>query len=320
MNRVLVTGGTGFVGANLARRLLRDGHEVFLLARAGYKAWRVDGIRRDVRVLAGDLENPEAVSRAVVEARPAWVFHLAAHGAYPSETDVARIVAVNVLGTANLIAACRGVDVEALVHAGSSSEYGFRDAAARETDRLEPNSPYAVAKAAATHLCRLAARERGRRMPTLRLFSAYGPYEEPSRLVPTLIREGLRGSLPVLVNPSVARDFVYVDDVVEAFVAAAERSSREDPGAVYNLGTGVQTTVREAVEVARRMLKIQVEPQWGTMPNRLWDTSVWVADNRKIRAELGWQARHTFEEGFRKTVEWFGRNPQLSTGSEQRTG
>ncbi len=148
-------------------------------------------------------------------------------------------------------------------------------------------------------------------MPTLRLYSAYGPYEEPSRLVPTLIREGLRGRLPVLVDPSVARDFVYVDDVVDAFLAAAARSSRDDPGAVYNVGTGRQTTVQEAVEVARRMLDVAVEPQWGTMPNRLWDTSVWVADNRKICAELGWRPRHTFEEGFRKTVAWFAQNPAL---------
>ncbi len=141
MNRVLVTGGTGFVGANLARRLLGEGHEVSLLARAGHKTWRVDEIRHDVRLLAADLEDFESVRRAVAEARPSWVFHLAAHGAYPSETDVARIVGVNVLGTANLVAACRGEEVEAFVHAGSSSEYGFRDEAPREADRLEPNSP-----------------------------------------------------------------------------------------------------------------------------------------------------------------------------------
>jgi len=319
VQRVLVTGGTGFVGANLARRLLAGGHEVYLLARERHKTWRLEGIRPDVRLLEADLEDAEGVRRAVAEARPAWVFHLAAHGAYPAETEVARIVAVNVLGTANLLGACRAHDVEAFVHAGSSSEYGFRGEAPRETDRLEPNSPYAVAKAAATHLCRLAARESGRRVPTLRLYSAYGPYEEPTRLIPTLIREGLRGRLPVLVDPSVARDFVYVDDVVEAFLAAAARSSREDPGAVYNLGTGVQTSVGEAVEVARRALGISAEPRWGTMANRRWDTSVWVADNRRIREELGWAPRHAFDEGFSKTLEWFRKNPEIHAAASQGT-
>lgn len=319
MNRVLVTGGTGFVGANLARRLLHEGHEVFLLVRSGHKTWRLEGIRRDVRLLAVDLEDREGVRRAVAETRPAWVFHLAAYGAYPEETDVARILATNALGTAHLVEACMEADVEAVVHTGSSSEYGFREQAPSEAQRLEPNSVYAVSKAAATHFCRLAARERGRRVPTLRLYSAYGPYEEPSRLVPTLIREGLRGRLPVLVDPAVARDFVYVEDVVDACLAAATRSSREDPGAVYNVGTGVQTTVKQAVDVARRALAIEAEPQWGTMPNRRWDTSSWVADNRRIREDLAWEPRHTFEEGFRKTVAWYQANPDLSSGASQGT-
>ena len=320
MKRALVTGGTGFIGSNLTRRLLADGHEVSLLVRSGYRPWRIEPIRRDVRLLEVALADPDSIRRALAQTRPAWVFHLAAYGAYPSQNDLPRMVETNVIGTANLIGACRSSGVEALVHAGSSSEYGFQDGAPGEAERLEPNSHYAVSKAAATHLCRQAARESGCWIPTLRLYSVYGPYEEPTRLIPTLIREGLRGHLPPLVNPEIARDFVYVDDVLDAFLAAAAEGRRDDPGAVFNVGTGVQTRVEEVVEVARASLKIAAEPEWGTMPDRRWDTSVWVADIRRIREQLGWEPRHTFAAGFRRTVEWFMRwsRPPDAAGEEQK--
>jgi dolichol-phosphate mannosyltransferase len=312
VKRVLVTGGTGFVGSNLARRLLADGHEVHLLVRSGHRPWRIEEIRRDVRLLEADLADSDAVRRALTESRPAWVFHLAAYGAYPSQTELPRIVEANVLATAHLIEASRTAGVEAFVHAGSSSEYGFRDRAPGESDRLEPNSVYAVSKAAATHLCRQAARESGSWMPTLRLYSVYGPYEEPTRLIPTLIREGLRGRLPPLVNPEIARDFVYVDDVLEAFLAAASRPRRDDPGAVYNVGTGVQTRMRDVVDLARRTFAIAGEPQWETMPNRRWDTAVWIADIRKIAEQLDWKPRHSLASGFQRTVDWYSQRPALA--------
>jgi nucleoside-diphosphate-sugar epimerase len=118
----------------------------------------------------------------------------------------------------------------------------------------------------------------------------------------------LRGDLPPLVDPEVARDFVYVDDVVEAYLLAATVRTAEW-GPIYNLGSGVQTKLREAVAVAREVMGIAAEPVWSTMPNRKWDANVWVSDNRRIRAELGWQPRHTFAEGFRLTRDWFRPGP-----------
>jgi dolichol-phosphate mannosyltransferase len=167
-----------------------------------------------------------------------------------------------------------------------------------------------VTKASATLFCRHTAQSRRVHLPTLRLYSVYGPYEESTRLVPTLVVRGLRGELPPLVNPDVARDFVYTEDVNDAFVLAATAPGQES-GAVYNLGTGVQTSLRDAVDVARRVLGVAAEARWGTMPDRRWDTTVWVADNRKACDELGWRPRHTFEQGLRQLVGWFRENPSL---------
>jgi nucleoside-diphosphate-sugar epimerase len=318
VKRAIVTGATGFVGANLARRLLRDGHEVHLLVRAGHSPWRIEALRGSVSVHEIDLTDRGATGAALARIRPQWVFHLAAHGAYPSQTDLDEMVRTNIVGTMSLVRACLETGFEAFVHAGSSSEYGFKDHPPAESERLDPNSHYAVTKATATLFCRHTSLAHDVAISTLRLYSVYGPYEEPTRLVPTLVVRGLRGELPPLVRPDIARDYVHVNDVIEAFVLTAQGAPER--GAVYNVGTGVQTSLARVVDVARGALGIGVEPEWGTLPPRRWDTAVWVADARRIRSSLGWEPRYDFAEGFRRTVEWLTGHPTIHALYRRRLG
>ncbi|MCC6801973.1 MAG: NAD-dependent epimerase/dehydratase family protein [Anaerolineae bacterium] len=310
MKRVLVTGGTGFVGANLARRLLGDGHDVHLLVRPGYRGWRIDSIRDSIRLHVAELGDKAQLAGLVEAVQPEWVFHLAAYGAYSTQTNLDRMIQTNLIGTVNLVEACLRVGFDAFVNAGSSSEYGLKDHAAAEDEWVDPNSHYALTKVSATQFCRYTALAQGVHLITLRLYSAYGVYEEPTRLMPTLIVNGLDGGLPPLVNPDIARDYVYIDDVCDAFVLAASQPDPQ-PGAVYNLGTGIQTTLGEVVAVARDVMQIDAEPQWGTMPDRKWDTSVWVADPRRIKQALNWQPRFGFEAGFRAMVDWLRSDSQM---------
>jgi UDP-glucose 4-epimerase len=319
MKRAVVTGATGFIGANLARRLLRDGHEVHLLVRPEYSSWRIDGIRDSIRLHEVNLADSESLERLLHTIHADWIFHLAAYGAYPSQIDWRQMIGTNVLGTANLLDASLASGFEAFVNTGTSSEYGFKDHAPGEEESLDPNSHYAVTKAAATMHCRYVALSRHVHVATLRLYSAYGPYEEPVRLMPSVIVRGLGGELPPLVNPDVARDYVHVDDVCEAYLLAATARS-DEPGVVYNIGAGIQTTLSEVVETARRVMRIEAEPRWGTMANRQWDTSIWVADNRKAMAQLGWKPRHTFTQGFTAVVNWFSENPALQAFYRKRQG
>ena len=175
---------------------------------------------------------------------------------------------------------------------------------------MEPNSAYAVAKASATMLCRHVAEADGLNVCTLRLYSAYGPWEEPKRLVPALAVEGLHGRFPPLVAPQTARDFVWVGDIVDAYLLAA-RTVHTEPGAVYNVGTGTQTTVGEAAEIARDVLEIDARPSWGSMPARMWDTDRWIADSSKIRDRLGWWPTRTFREGFTELASWLRAQPDV---------
>ena len=121
---------------------------------------------------------------------------------------------------------------------------------------------------------------------------------------------GRRGTFPPLVDPRTARDFVEVGDVTRAYLLAAGSASHE-PGGVYNVGSGIQTTVAEAVAIARRTLGIPVEPEWQSMAPRCWDTQTWVANIARVREHLRWHPTRSVSEGFQAMVEWFNANPQL---------
>ena len=308
--RVVVTGAAGFIGANLARRLVRDGHEVHLLLRPAETSWRLAAIGDDVFCHQIDLRDGEHLARIVGAIDPGWVFHLAAYGAYSSQRDVQKIVTTNYNGTVNLVEACLETGFESFVSAGTSSEYGYKDHAAVETELAEPNSYYAATKAAATLYCRFVAQSQGRHISTLRLYSVFGPWEDPTRLLPRLIVCGLRGELPPLAAPTIARDFVYVDDAVEAFVQAASVHG-DDPGPVLNVGTGVQTTLGQLVEIARDQFQISAEPRWGSMHNRQWDTQTWVADSARIQSSIGWKPAFELQEGLREFTNWLTSDPDV---------
>jgi nucleoside-diphosphate-sugar epimerase len=302
--RTLLTGAAGFVGAVLTRRLLAAGHEVHALLRPGSDAWRLKDVLPEVRRVDVDLRDLDAVKSAAAAARPDAIFHLAAHGAYPFQTDPSAIIETNFLGTWNLLKATAGLDYQVFVNTGSSSEYGFKDYAMRETDLLEPNSYYSVAKCAQTLLCQHFAHVEKKPITTFRLFSAFGPWEEPTRLVPTLIRRCLRGEALKLVPRETARDFVFVDDVVDAYLAIDKLAALS--GEIVNIGTGVQSTVGDVVDAVLRHTGARVECHWGAMQPRIWDAKTWVGDCTKSMRLLGWRPRTSLDEGLRQTVAWMG--------------
>lgn len=301
--RVLMTGATGFVGANLARRLLSDGHDLHLLVRREASFWRLDGLLDSVRCYDANLQDRDAVARAVAQIRPEWIFHLAVHGAYSYQTDRQEIYRSNLLGTANLLEACEQTDFALFVNTGSSSEYGFKAYPPAEDDLPQPNSDYAVSKVAATLLCGHTARRLARPVITLRLYSVYGDYEEPRRLIPRLLRLGMERRWPPLVSPQIARDFVYVGDVVDAYLTVTQAPDMAFD-AVYNIGSGTQTRLGGIVQIVRDLCAIEAEPVWNNMEKRVWDTDVWVGNVEKAARELGWTAPTSLQAGLSATMAW----------------
>jgi UDP-glucose 4-epimerase len=300
---VLVTGASGFIGAGLVRRLLAEGLAVHVVLRPEAQLWRLAGVLDRLTVHHADLLDAEATAAVIAAVRPAVVLHLAAYGAYESQADGGRILETTVLAGHRLLAASVASGVAVFVNAGSSSEYGYKDEPMGETDRLEPNSVYAVGKAAMTHLCSLIGRTQEKTaITTLRLFSVYGPWEEPTRLIPTLLRR-TRAGLPLeMVSPTIARDYVYLDDALDAFLALPTLATLR--GEVLNIGSGVQTTLQEVVELVQEVLGRRTDVRWGAMSPRRWDTSCWQAAPQRALERLGWRARRSLREGLALTAAW----------------
>lgn len=300
---VFLTGASGFVGANLARRLIRDGTETHALVRDPARAWRLRDLSDHFHIHQGDLRDADRLRTLVGDIRPRVIFHLAAEGGYERVRNSREAFEINLLGTIGLMDACMAEAPAVFVQAGTSSEYGPSTLPMREDAPLHPASGYAIAKAAATWHGQLLARERGVPVITLRVFSAYGPWEAPERFIARLMLRLLDDDLPPLVAPDTARDFIHVDDVVEAFLLASARPDLA--GEVFNVGTGQQRTIREVVETALSLSGVRRQPQYESMPGRCWDTSQWVADTARAQSILRFRAARDLRQGLADTWAWF---------------
>ena len=300
---IWVVGASGFIGAKLFFSLARLRNDVFAVSRQAESSWRLLHCPYGNRITL-DITVAAEVDAAVKKHRPRTIFNLSAYGAYERQSAVRRIHEVNYTGTLNLIQSLGEAGCDVFVQAGTSSEYGLNCAAPAESAELQPNSDYAVSKVATSYL--LGYYGRTKRFPCthLRLYSVYGPWEERDRLIPTLVRHGLQGQYPPLVNPAISRDFLYVDDATRAFVQAALTSCRQTPGRSYNIGTGVKTTLGEVAETARGVFALATPPVFGSMPERKWDLPDWYGDPRRAQAELGWSSRVAFRDGLAATAAW----------------
>jgi len=304
--RFLITGSSGFIGSVLLRTLLRKGAKVDIILRKESKTWRIEDLLSQVNVYYSDLSSLSNLKKIIKKSKPKIIYHLATHGAYSSQNDANQIIQTNILGTWNLLQACNEINYKLFVNTGSSSEYGFKEFAMRETDLVEPASYYAVTKCAQTLLCSHIAKQEKKPIVTLRPFSVYGPFEEPNRLVSTLMTSLLRDKKMNLVSPTIARDYIYVDDMVSAFLKV--NSLAQNSGEYFNIGTGMQTTIKEIVRKSSQISGKDGRFVWGGLSNRKWDANIWVGDISKAKKLLGWQPKYSLEAGLSKTWEWFGKN------------
>ena len=299
---ILVLGGSGFVGANLLHAIAAVREDV-VGTTTRLPAWRFDGLApRNFRQV--DLLVNSNLDALLAEIKPRTILDCVAHGAYSFETNSELIYQTNFNFISRLMERLDGRQIACYVHAGSSSEYGDNAAAPSELDSTAPNSEYAVSKVAAANLIYFWGKKKNFPCCNLRLYSVYGPYEDSSRLIPNVIRKGVEGGYPDFVDPDISRDFVYADDVTEAFIDAALNLREEDYGESFNIGSGVKTSIREVASVAQEIFGIEEAPSF-TMPQRRWDLADWYANPRKANERIGWEARTGFREGLARTIEWY---------------
>jgi nucleoside-diphosphate-sugar epimerase len=300
--KVLVTGGAGFIGHHLARRLVEDGHDVRVLDNfaTGSRA-RLEGL--DVDVVEGDLRSYERAHNAVRGAE--LVFHLGALPSVPrSMQDPLTTSAVNVEGTLNVLLAARDESVRRVVFASSSSVYGANPALPKREDHQPlPVSPYGVSKLAAEHYCRAFTNVYGLETVSLRLFNVFGPGQDPlsqyAAVVPRFITAFSAGESPVIYGDGTqTRDFTYVADVIEAFIAAS--GSESAAGEVINIAAGNETSVAALAEVVADLVGSTTEPRFE--PVRLGEITRSTADRSKAAELLAWTPSWTLPDALMECI------------------
>lgn len=300
---IFVFGASGFIGANLFQQIFAVRKDCYALTHDATKAWRLKLL--DVpfeNILHCDIVSAHSVKEVMDRYQPKTIFNLAAYGAYSKQSNVGLTYETNVIGTVNILD-CSAADAT-YIHAGSSSEYGFNCTAPKETDKVEPNSHYAVSKVTGAYLMEFYAKVKKRKTLNLRLYSIYGYWEEPDRLIPRIIEKARANTYPPLVSPEISRDFVFIDDCVEAFIQAALMLSPDISGNSYNIATGKRTTIGDLVAVTRNVFGIQERPTWGSMANRQWDLADWYGNTEATERDLTWKASTPLEVGLQKTLDW----------------
>lgn len=309
-NSYLITGATGFVGANIVRRLVSENKNIHILARNNKLNWRIQEIASKVKTHEIDLLSSD-LPKVIAKIRPDYIFHLAAYGSLPKESRIDDLIDINLKGTINLINAVKQNKFRLFINTGSSSEYGVTNKLMKETDLPFPVNDYGVIKTAVTLYARKEALRNNLSIITFRLFSAYGPYEHKPRFIPTVVRAAIKNDTILVGSKKYVRDFIYVDDMVEAYLHAC--TVKAYPGEIFNIGTGRQYTIEEVVGKIVKLSKSKSKVKWGIVSSqeRQVESGKWQADTKKTEKMLQWKTKFTLDEGLEKTIEWFIKNNNL---------
>ncbi len=309
MSLYLITGIGGFIGSSLARELLSRGEQVRGIDN--FATGRRENIseilnRSDVR--EADILDLEAVHKAC--AGGDFVLHQAAIPSVPkSVVDPLGSNRTNVDGTVNVLVGARDARVKRVVYAASSSAYGDTPTLPKHEEmKPDPISPYAVAKLASEHYMVSFYRCYGLETVCLRYFNIFGPRQDPSSpysgVLAKFITLMLRGEQPTMFGDGEqSRDFTYIDNAVEANLLACKAPAEKVAGQVFNCATGRRITLNETFKLLQPLTAYKGEPKYG--PERSGDIKHSLADISKAEAAFGYKPVVHFEEGLKKTVEWY---------------
>lgn len=309
--RVLVTGAGGFIGSHLVERLCSEGARVRAFVHYNSRsAWgNLEYLPREVLgqvgIIPGDLADPFAVEKAV--AGQEIVFHLGALIAIPYSYDSpAQFVATNVLGTLNVLEACRKCRVAKVVHTSTSEVYGT--ALYTPIDEKHPQqaqSPYSATKIGADRLAESYYRSFDLPVATIRPFNTYGPRQSARAVIPTIVTQALSGDQVLLGSVDPVRDLTFVEDTVEGFLAVA--TSERNGGEVINVGAGKGIRIGDLAGLIMDILgkrDFPIRSDEKRLRPEKSEVFEFVCDNRKALDLCGWRPRYTLREGLGKTILW----------------
>lgn len=312
MFTILVTGGAGFIGSEFVRQGVNKNYKIVVLDKLTYAGdlERLREVKNSIVFYQGDITDKPLVERIFAEEKPEVVCHFAAETHVDrSILDASPFIDTNVKGTMVLLNAARKYGIEKFINMSTDEVYGElgRDGEFFENSPMTPNSPYSASKAAADMLGRAYFRTYGVPVITVRASNNYGPWQYPEKLIPVIILKSYNNEkVPIYGKGKNVREWLHVSDCVEAIFKIINRGK---PGEVYNVGSGFE---KRNIDVARTVLKLMEKPESliTFVKDRPGHDFRYSLNFDKIKRELGWEPKISFEEGIKKTVAWYLENIQ----------
>jgi len=294
---ILVTGATGFIGRHLVCRLIDAGHSVTLMLLPGVESGSslphpLHQRRNHVEIVYGDIRNYSLTNRAVRDANPDGVVHLAAVGVSDPFLSPNTAVRNNVTGTLNLLRAC--------FESKTASSQVSQVIVARSSGEPSNLNVYAASKAAAWNFCQMYAQTYNWPIAGAMIFQAYGPWQPTHTLVQAAVRTALAGEDFPMTSGEQTRDWIYVADVVKGIEAGLQ--AELEPGTTFELGTGKATSVADVVRLIYRLTARGGKPQIGALPSRPGEVPSQLAAVKDTRQLLAWQPSTTLKDGLERTI------------------
>jgi nucleoside-diphosphate-sugar epimerase len=310
MSLCLVTGGAGFIGSHLVRRLLALGHQVRVLDdfSTGQRK-NLAEVESQIELIEGDICETATAGRAAAGAEA--VFHLAARASVPRSVEFPREAnEVNATGTLNMLLAARDAGVRRFVYSASSAAYGDTPTLPKvESMSPRPLSPYAISKLAAEYYCSCFSHVYGLETISLRYFNVFGPRQDPdspyAAAIPAFVSRMLHGQPPIVFDDGEqSRDFCYIENTVSANVLAFEAEKLS--GETVNIACGERVTINRIIELINRQLGTSIAPEYRDP--RPGDVRHSLAAIDAARRVIGYQPLVMFAEGLQRSIEWYKQN------------
>lgn len=308
--RILLTGATGFIGSALAHRLSSlNCKQLFISKRSASDTWRIKALSEKAKVIDLRIEDEAAVRKSFSMIRPEIVIHTAVYGGFGDQKEDEKIIQANLRGTLNLLEASARTGVKLFINTGSSSEYGMKRLPMKEDAVCLPENLYGITKLSSTLLTKNYALRRGLSAVTLRIFSPYGYYDDSRRLIPEAILSILRNRAMELSDSGIVRDYIFIDDVVSAYLKALEKESFN--GEIINIGSGRQHTIGSILRLLEKITGKKGKFRWNSRKRNPFEPKLWQADIKLAGKLLCWKPEYTVEEGLALTARWFKKNTGL---------
>ena len=307
-SKILITGASGFLGANLTKFLYDNNKNISILINKNSNLWRINNIVKQLDVHQVNIKNKNKVYEKIKEIKPNYVYHLATYGVHPSQNSLDEIIKTNILGTSNILHALEKYGIKRLVNVGSGFEYGKGENNIKETDCLNPLTLYGITKVSQSLLVKYFSELKNIPSVTLRPFTPYGRMESKGRLISDIMISIIKNKPLNLSSMYTYRDFIFIDDVLNALKKAANVPKIE--GEIFNIGSGKATSIKKIVDISMKLVKNKPEIKWNSNKPRSMDKfqTSYFSDLKKSEKLLKWKPSISLEKGLENSFSWYKKN------------